>query len=408
DKGAFVAARRIESDIQNEGSPVGEVFADRAELAARYGVGRATLVEAIRILEARGVVKMRRGPGGGLVVLPMPRPAVIAGVVNYLRLRGVTADQTREAGAALEIMARYAQACRAGPAAREAFGRDFRAELAAAAPEDPLRWREPGERPDLSDVDDAAVRLFFSCLDQLGAVDDPCPGPSGGGSKGSLAEQVGRTLAVELARPRSAGSARIGTEGELCDRFGVSRLVMRQAVRVLEGHGVIESHRGRNRGLVAGTPKPTAVIELIVALFSSMGLTDDDIAPSRRMLGRLTRLLAVAKATPAQQAQYLDLSVQQDPAAFKDWVDLDLAIADNPALSVMARALTGYKARLGGHRPAAFDDEGDEIARNLRRHLDAVARGDVAEADSSFDAVLTRASAASRPVTAPSAEPVAA
>ena len=38
----------------------------------RYGIGRATLREAIRQLERHGVANMRRGSGGGLVI---SRPA---------------------------------------------------------------------------------------------------------------------------------------------------------------------------------------------------------------------------------------------------------------------------------------------------------------------------------------------
>jgi DNA-binding FadR family transcriptional regulator len=400
DKGAFVAARRIESDILNESWQAGEVFADRAELAARYGLGRGTLTEAIRILEDRGVVKMRRGPRGGLVVLPISLASAITGVVSHLRVCGMIPDQFREARAALSIIAGYARACAEGES--ETFCRDFRARLSAAPFSDPLQAYAASERPERPNTDDLVVRLLSDCLDQAAHAPADCLAEvESDRSKDSLARQVARTLAMELATPRSSGSLRIGTESELCDRFGISRLVMRQAVRVLEGHGVIESQRGRSHGLMAGTPKPTAVIELIVAFFSSMALTSADIEPSRHMLGRLTHLLAVAKATPAQMARYRRIArqgvIRRNPAAFKEWVDLDLAILGNPALTVIARALTGYKARLGPHIRVDFGEDGEAIDRSLCDHIDAIALGDIAGADEFFGDVLRRSSAACRP-----------
>jgi DNA-binding FadR family transcriptional regulator len=403
DKGAFVAARRIESDILNENWQVGEVFADRAKLAARYGLGRGTLTEAVRILEDRGVAKMKRGPRGGLVVMPVPLSTAISGVVNHLRLCAMTPGQFREARVALSIIASYARACREGEEARDLFCQTYTAALAAAPFSDPLRSYANCKRTARASISDPLpVRLFFSCLNQsAGAAAEDGAAADGDGSKDSLARQVARTLALELAAPRADGSLKIGTESELCERFGISRLVMRQAVRVLEGHGVIESQRCRSHGLMAGTPKPTAVIELVVAFFSSMGLSAEDIEPCRHMLGRLTHLLALAKATSAQRARFQQLArhgeLRSNPSGFREWIELDLAISDNPALTVMARALTGYRARLGAHTRVAFDDDSEVVDRGLRNHVAAVARGDVAAADRFFGDILRGASASSRP-----------
>src|SRR3546814_19564476 len=63
EKSAIMAARQLERDIFLDGWPVGQVFADRPDLVRRYGFGRGTLIEAIRLLEKRGVARMRRGPG---------------------------------------------------------------------------------------------------------------------------------------------------------------------------------------------------------------------------------------------------------------------------------------------------------------------------------------------------------
>ena len=64
-----VVADRILGDIAEEGWPEGEVVGSEAELLERYGVSRAVFREAVRLLEHLQVARMRRGPGGGLVVL---------------------------------------------------------------------------------------------------------------------------------------------------------------------------------------------------------------------------------------------------------------------------------------------------------------------------------------------------
>lgn len=61
------------------------------ELMERYGVSRASLREALRLLEADGLVRVRRGPGGG-VFAERPGHGTVAGSLEaHLRLRG--ADQ---------------------------------------------------------------------------------------------------------------------------------------------------------------------------------------------------------------------------------------------------------------------------------------------------------------------------
>src|ERR1700729_1428000 len=102
-KSAFAAAWQLENDIFAEGTPPGAVFADQAALIDRYGFSRATLREAVRLLEDRRVARMRRGPGGGLVILPISEDAVAAAVADYFGAVDVTALHIQQAWGALDI-----------------------------------------------------------------------------------------------------------------------------------------------------------------------------------------------------------------------------------------------------------------------------------------------------------------
>jgi DNA-binding FadR family transcriptional regulator len=86
---AEVVAAQVEQDIIARGWPVGEVLGSEPELIERMGVSRAVFREAVRIVEHHNVARMRRGPGGGLVVTEPESDGVQRAVALYLRFAGV-------------------------------------------------------------------------------------------------------------------------------------------------------------------------------------------------------------------------------------------------------------------------------------------------------------------------------
>jgi DNA-binding FadR family transcriptional regulator len=102
---AETIAEKIELRIIDQGWPVGDVIGSESELLADYGVSRAVLREAIRLLEHHRVAEMRRGPGGGLVVTDPDPAAVTRAAAVYLRYRNVDAEQLFHARIALELAA---------------------------------------------------------------------------------------------------------------------------------------------------------------------------------------------------------------------------------------------------------------------------------------------------------------
>lgn len=61
-------ARAIVAAIAERGAEPGDMLASEAAMLKEYGVGRATLREALRLLENQGLVRLRPGPGGGPIV----------------------------------------------------------------------------------------------------------------------------------------------------------------------------------------------------------------------------------------------------------------------------------------------------------------------------------------------------
>ena len=96
-----VLAEQIENEIIERGWPVGQVLGSEAELIGKYNVSRAVFREAMRIVDHHGVAEMRRGPGGGLVVVAPDLDAAIRTVSLHLQFQRVEPAQINEARMAL-------------------------------------------------------------------------------------------------------------------------------------------------------------------------------------------------------------------------------------------------------------------------------------------------------------------
>ena len=96
-------AERVEEEIIASGWPVGRVLGSEAELIERYGVSRAVFREAMRIVDHHGVAEMRRGPGGGLVVVAPKSDAAVRTLSLNLEYLDLTPEQINEARLAIEL-----------------------------------------------------------------------------------------------------------------------------------------------------------------------------------------------------------------------------------------------------------------------------------------------------------------
>jgi DNA-binding FadR family transcriptional regulator len=102
-KFAEAVAGKIGQDIAHRGWPVGERLGSEPELMERYGVSRAVLREAVRILEREDVALTRRGPNGGVFVKAPNSSTAVKSMSHYLDFAGVSPLDLYEARRALEL-----------------------------------------------------------------------------------------------------------------------------------------------------------------------------------------------------------------------------------------------------------------------------------------------------------------
>jgi len=103
EKLAEIMADRIHQDIVRQGWPVGQVLGSETGLLDRYQVSRAVLREAVRLLEYHAVARMRRGPGGGLIVAEPEAQASIETMALYLQYQHGTGEDLRLVREAIEL-----------------------------------------------------------------------------------------------------------------------------------------------------------------------------------------------------------------------------------------------------------------------------------------------------------------
>jgi GntR family transcriptional repressor for pyruvate dehydrogenase complex len=81
---------------------IGNHLPPEAAMLEQYGVGRESLREALRLLEAQGLITIKRGPGGGPVVAGVDPRYLARTSALYFHLSGATYDEVMETWQVLE------------------------------------------------------------------------------------------------------------------------------------------------------------------------------------------------------------------------------------------------------------------------------------------------------------------
>lgn len=98
----FHVADAIKDWVVERGLQPGDRLPGEAELIDRFGMSKGTIREAMRLLQAQGLIETKTGPGGGSFVGEVTRERATALLGNYFYFRDVTIDDIYQVRIALE------------------------------------------------------------------------------------------------------------------------------------------------------------------------------------------------------------------------------------------------------------------------------------------------------------------
>ena len=95
-------ADAIKAFVVDEGLQPGDRLPNEAALIARFGMSKGTIREAMRLLQAQGLVESKTGPGGGFFVGAVSRDRAAALLANYFYYRDLSIADIYQLRIALE------------------------------------------------------------------------------------------------------------------------------------------------------------------------------------------------------------------------------------------------------------------------------------------------------------------
>lgn len=98
------------------------------------------------------------------------------------------------------------------------------------------------------------------------------------------AELVARALRSQIIRGELKEGGSLPHEGDLVERFGVSRPTLREAVRILESEGLISISRGSRGGAKIHSPDAAVAARYFGLILQSRGVTIADVYRARMVI----------------------------------------------------------------------------------------------------------------------------
>ncbi len=133
-------------------------------------------------------------------------------------------------------------------------------------------------------------------------------------AQGKGAEAVARNITQTIVTEGLQPGELVGTEPELIAREGVSRALLREAVRLLEHHQIARMRRGPGGGLFVAAPTTNAVTEVAAIYLARQGMQLAELAEMRNGVEVAIAGLA-AKRIDVEGAAGLDAALEHEEHA---------------------------------------------------------------------------------------------
>jgi DNA-binding FadR family transcriptional regulator len=182
---------------------------------------------------------------------------------------------------------------------------------------------------------------------------------------------------------------RLPSERDLCQRFGVSRVTVREALRVLEATGLVEIKVGAHGGAFLTAPTTDRVGEGLADLLSMSALTAGEVTEARKIVEIGALPLIVERATEEDIDALFKLVAEGQAAVEEGKYSMDISArfhirlaecAHNSALAMLIQSFHGpllMSLREAQEHAPAMGARGTDEHRQL---AEAIRDGDLAAA----------------------------
>ena len=220
-----------------------------------------------------------------------------------------------------------------------------------------------------------------------------------------LAEQIENEI-IERGWP--VGQV-LGSEADLIDKYDVSRAVFREAMRIVDHHGVAEMRRGPGGGLVVAAPDLDAATRTVSLHLEFLRIRPEQINEARMALElagvrSAERLTAEGRQRIKQHLAHEEEDIKHTRELGRACGDLPthdfhLLLADltgNPAMRVFVQIVAQVTGALSP-RSESLEETAVEVHRTHQRIAEAILDGDADAAERRMRRHLETVAATSRP-----------
>jgi DNA-binding FadR family transcriptional regulator len=190
------------------------------------------------------------------------------------------------------------------------------------------------------------------------------------------AAHVARLIEADVIRRGWPVGESLGSEQALQQQYGVSRSVLREAVRLVEHHQVARTRRGPGGGLMIAAPDAAPATRAVVIHLEYLQVTIDELLDARLVLEPLAAGLAARRIDEAGIARLRGVSDGEFHTVVAE-------LTDNPVLAVFIDVAVRLTTRYAVEAQPPQDriaSAARRLAADHTRIVEAVTAGDAAAA----------------------------
>lgn len=204
-------------------------------------------------------------------------------------------------------------------------------------------------------------------------------------SMGRISEVIVEQVRQLMRQGQLKPGDRLPAERELCEHFGVSRVTVREALRMLESSGLVEIRVGARGGAFVTTPTSDRVGDGLADLLSLSVISASDVTEVRLILELGIVPLVCERATDEDLASLDEICERSKAALLAGDYSMDLSAefharvaqaTGNPAIAVLVESFRGPILMSLEEAKATAPEMGEVGTQEHVRFVDAVRRRD--------------------------------